>query len=88
MGTEEERLAGIFELQPGHEFYATDSNTRYWYTGDAWVVKEGDIPLEGRGYAKDKPSPSGVPLGYVYWSVDTGTLEVSEGDTWRFLGEV
>ena len=88
VGTRSERFGEIPGLQPGHEFYETDTNKKYWYNGLRWVEKEANIVMEGRGLAADRPSLLDVPIGFVYWSVDTGNVSVSEGSQWKTIGEV
>lgn len=39
-----------------------------------------------RGPAANRPAANSVPVGTVYWSVDTGDVSVSTGTTWRSLG--
>ncbi len=45
-------------------------------------------PLEGRGLAENRPEPNEVPVGFVYWSIDTGEIEVNNGAAWALIGEV
>ncbi len=90
IGTQTERLGEIPSLQPGHEFYETDTGLWFWYSGTAWIQKESDgaSSYEARGLAGDRPEPNEVPVGFVYWSVDSGSLDVSDGAIWKNLGEV
>lgn len=50
--------------------------------GATWVVD----PYLMRGLAASRPPAGAVPLGTVYWSVDTGDVSVSTGAEWRSLG--
>ena len=90
IGTQAERLGEIPGLQPGHEFYETDSGLWWWYTGEAWLQKEstGTSSYEARDLAANRPEANEVPIGFVYWSVDTGSIDVSDGSEWKNLGEV
>ena len=88
IGTREERLGEIPELQPGHKFFETDTGRQYWHTGSEWVEEKVNTPIEGRGFAANRPEASMVPVGFVYWSIDTGKIEVCMGSEWKNIGEV
>lgn len=88
IGTRAERQGAIPGLLPGHTFYETDTGKQYWYTGDEWVERTGDASLEGRGLAEERPDFASVPVGYVYWSVDTGIVDVRDAAGWKAIGEV
>ena len=49
----------------------------------AQLVRIVEDMRETRDLAANKPVASSVPVGTVYWSVDTGDIEVSDGTTWR-----
>ncbi len=84
VGTSEERKEDIPGLQPGYEFYETDTHRRFWYTGSKWLEKA----LEGRGVEASLPSLADVPIGFVFWALDTGDIFVSTGSEWKKVGEV
>lgn len=84
VGTQAERLAGIAGLQPGHEFYETDTNRRYWYNGEKWVNEEHDL----RGLMASQPNADAVAPGTTFWQIDTGDIELSDGTAWTKIGEV
>lgn len=89
IGTSAERAGVIPTLLPGHEFFETDTGTWYWFDGSVWVEKsEGAGGYEGRGLLAERPEPNEVPVGFVYWSVDSGSIDVSDGTEWQHLGEV
>ena len=88
VGTRAERLGEIPQVQPGHEFFETDTSKTYLYTGVGWIEKEPIIAMEGRGLAANRPALEDRPIGFIYWSVDTGLVEVHCGDAWKEVGEV
>ena len=46
------------------------------------TIKGSNGEQDLRGAAADRPAADAVPVGTVYWSLDTGAFEWSDGTVW------